>query len=390
MERKLMKRFLFLMITTALFLFTGCVNDINNSASLKESERPLVEVGGSLQLTGALPAELVSLTSLSLSGEANLSLSGLTGQSRTAYPGIPAATALTYTITAKNTATGSTESYTGTVSSDNNSYSVGIPVTDTARNFKVYVSVSQNNAEVLSGVSSEFSISNTTRTKSNADITLAPSQTSSKKGCFSLNVTVASDTGINSAKVIPEGAVTVGASKNGTLYTFNYGSVTDGVCTGITSKAYPSTFYFYSATGTLLYSFTTTINIFDFMTTNTWINNGSEPYFVTTTSGGVTTTTCKITKALVDDFGITEIYVDSSKQTANSSNTSTYTTASGTFMNPVTDLASAIAKLKNKDADYKIWIKGTLTGNQSIGTSLKKMELVLTMQILLQSADQEA
>ena len=121
-------------------------------------------------------------------------------------------------------------------------------------------------------------------------------------------------------------------------------------------------------TNYILYTFTETVNVFDNLTTNTWVKNGDEPYL--TTNGG--TTKCIITKECVDKFAQKTFYVDSSRQTTNSS-ASNYTTESGTYFNPFVKVSDAVNRINaGSAADYTIYVKdGTKEENITTNLNIK-------------------
>ncbi len=131
----------------------------------------------------------------------------------------------------------------------------------------------------------------------------------------------------------------------------------------------PASFTFYDASSNILYSFTETINVFSNLTTNTWVQNGAEPWFVTTGTGASKTTTCRITSAMVEGFKLTDLYVDESRSTT--SGATNYTTESGTFLNPCLKLINATKKLNNKETVYTVYIKGTLSGYSQIESAVR-------------------
>lgn len=126
--------------------------------------------------------------------------------------------------------------------------------------------------------------------------------------------------------------------------------------TGITSGSHTVDFTFYSTDSEVLYQFTESLNVFDNMTTNTWVRNsgtGSSPYLVEETTGGVTTVKCRITNAMVQAFRMTTFYV---KYEGNTEGT-------GTYFNPLQSIQGAITHMYNKDLDYRIFVMGSYNGS---------------------------
>ena len=328
----------------------------------KEDVQKNVQISGLLKLTGALPSEIVE--NLSLSGS-YLSLPGFTGQARTAFPSIPTS-GFTYEIKAINT-NDETDFCTGSPSEDFSSYTITIPATSTEKEYKIQASVRLSGFEseyiFLSGQSEEFPISLTSPVMTK-DVTLKP--LTGESGIMDLAVNV-SGSGIRSAKAtvnFSEYSHTyIQADMEDDILTFHTGTHTeDELEDGLSSGAWPVTFDFYKSTdctGEKAYSFTEVVNIFSNLATNTWVQNGSEPWFVTTTDGsGNKSTTCRITSAMVEGYALTDIFVDSSRSTT--SGAANYTTESGTFLNPCTMFYKANYKITDSTKDYSIHINGAL------------------------------
>lgn len=341
-------------LLAAFVLFISCDNVYENPVNQNTNPQTpkYVTVSGSITTRGALPSQLVR----SLRPAEN---------TRTAFATLPTLTSENYIIKAKNQATGSTEEYTATVAANCASYTVGIPDVAAGKSFKIFAEVSGDYGVFLTGeTSTSFTLSTAQPVNQEQNITLKASQTSGT-GIMVLTVTVAADAGISSARVrygtSPE--YTKQADISSTTYTFSIGQVLGTeIAGGLSCGAYPMTFEFWSGTncsGTLKYSFKETVNIFANMKTDTWVQNGAEPWF-TTTAG---TTTCQVTKALVEGYELTDIYVDADAGAANNS---------GTFLKPLNDLAASLAMPHNTNKDYTIHIKGTFTGHYTIETSTFK------------------
>ncbi len=180
------------------------------------------------------------------------------------------------------------------------------------------------------------------------NVVLKPVQTTNGKGTISLTIEIPADSGITKYKTSNvDGVFTV----SGTSINITENNVTAG------SKSID--FYFYDDDMHLLYYFTDTINVYNFMTSGEWVRNGgngSSPHLVdvTETVGGVTTTVtkCRISKALVENFKQRTFFV---KDGGNDSN-------SGTFFEPLETITGAIAKMYDSSVDYTIFVIGTLSG----------------------------
>ncbi len=386
--------FIALIFTALIFsscnnLFEEPVNQNNTESPAEaatEAEKKYISISGSMIIDGALPAEYAQLCQPCHAELASASpyetpkqVRGDSDTSRTAFPTIPAS-GITYVIKAINT-TNSNDYYSGTPSFDYSSYTVGIPASETAKTYKIHISVILSGFEseyvLLSGESSEFTISSTTPVVTNLDINLTANG-SDGRGIINLSIDV-SGSGINSAVATYKSGnvtTTMNATKSGDILTFKDGVHTDDELEdGLSTGSWAITFNFYTTTdrtGEIVYSFTETVNIFDNLTTNTWVQNGNEPWFVTTTdAGGNKSTTCRITAAMVEGYALKDIYVDSTRTTTNPS-ASTYTTQSGTFINPVTSFAAALAMLHDAGKDYTIYIMGEINGTCTIPDTLKK------------------
>ena len=290
----------------------------------------------------------------------SLSLSGLPGQARSAFSTLPSSGSLTLNVTLLNQDDEEVSAATVTVADDKKSYSL--------TNFPVPGQYKLS-AVLKSGALNLFSTTSELLTVSEEDPVLTKNlillPAASGYGVISLNITVDSDTKIKSAK-IKSPAIT--ATSSGTTFTFSMGDImSSSVIDGLSSGSYEMQFDFYSKTdytGELLYSFTESVNVLPNLETSTWVQNGASPWLQTTTDdSGNTSTICHITKELVDNFRLRNIYVDP---------TATTTSESGTQLNPCRTFSKAIEKLNDADTDYTIFVKGTLTGAQTIPDTLTK------------------
>ena len=124
------------------------------------------------------------------------------------------------------------------------------------------------------------------------------------------------------------------------------------------SGCYDAVFSFYStpdsssADGVLLYEFRESLHVCKSLVTDSWF--GSSAYI--TTDGK-----CVITKALVDKFALSRIYVSSKKSDSKET---------GTRAEPYKSVARAMNALLDKDTDYTILVDGELTGAQTIPDAL--------------------
>lgn len=367
-----MKKQIFLILTVFSFLFASCSNlfeSLDNSDSRitdRNGTIKYVTITGSVQLDGAFPQEILTQVQDDTSRHAG-------SASRTAFPSKPAVTAFDLYITAKNTAD-STEKYEAMVSKVDNdgTYTIGIPVADTIKNYTIEIVAKEagTSKEILKGESDSFNIS-TDEPVVRKNIKLH-AISDSGQGQIQLEIDV-SGTDINLGVMLTEQIL------DGQLQEISSSAaVEDGKITLLhnvipNSGSYAAKFKFYKD-ALELYSFTQTVNVYSGLKTSKWVKNGAEPYLDDSGSS----TVCKITPALIRDYELTNIYIDSSKQTTNSS-AANYTSASGTFLNPLTTFEAAVLKIQNSTKDYTIHVKGSFQGCFDLPDSLDSKMNSLTI-----------
>lgn len=334
----------------------------NGAGQDGSQETVLITVSGSIDFDGAFPEEVAALVGNSLSASAEQD--GLDGLARSAFPGVPSSSGLAYEVYAEEVTTSATKlSYYGTAAADGKSYTIGIPVCN-SKKYAVTITAKQDGIAILSGTGEIPQVRYTTDTfKTNINITLKAARTDTGVGMVDLPVDV-SDAGVASARALytdpSDGTqkTIAGALGSGGIMTFSQGEVKTNATTGqkyidggLKTGAYLMTFEFYSAAsygGKLLYSFKEPVNVFDNMATNNWVQNSGEPWLAPDASGN---TSCKITAALVQGYGLTDIYVDPSA--ADDS-------GSGAFYAPKKTFAAAVAMLRDDAKNYTIHINGTV------------------------------
>lgn len=345
----------------------------------------MVTVNGSLAFGGAYPEQIAALVENSL---AALQSAGQDGIARSAFPDA-VSSGLTYSVYAlEELPAGSTDTplrYEGTVAVDKKSYTVGIPVL-TEKKYNVFAEVKNGGITVLSGQSAKVieAPSGESSFVTDANITLAATQTATGTGLVELTVNVG-DIGAASASAVykvgdEEKTMNGTPSSGGNVMTFKIGEIKTNaggenyIDGGLKSGAYLMTFNFYSEVdcgGNLLYSFPEVVNVFDGMTTNKWIKNGAEPWLTPDSSGNIA---CKITAAMVTGFALTDIYVDAA--TGSDANSGVFwapkKTLSGDGVNP-----GALSLLQDANADYTIHITGSLSGAQTIPSTINAKSLTL-------------
>ncbi|MBQ6028976.1 MAG: hypothetical protein IJL24_05545, partial [Treponema sp.] len=297
-------------------------------------------LSGSIGFGGAMP----SLAAASLAN----------GVSRTAFPGIPTGDSIVYTIWAELSSDASVK-YPAVVADDKKSYTVSIPIGDEEKTYVIKGEVKSGETLLCSGTTEAFPISQSAPVAAK-NLVLGGAASFSGKGEIALEILIDSATEIDSCVATCEGA-NIGADS----YAVSDGKVTVAVAE-IDSGSRLVDFAFYKG-ASLLYQFSETVNVFDAMKTDTWVQNGvgGDPWLETTTDAesGAKTTVCKVTEALVQSFALTEFYVDSTRQNTNPAG-SDYTKGSGTAQNPCVSLSDAIAYMRDKDTDYTVYIIGTL------------------------------
>ena len=141
------------------------------------------------------------------------------------------------------------------------------------------------------------------------------------------------------------------------------------------SGSYEVTFNFFDEYGILLYSTVQTINVFDNMTTNTWVSDGSG---VIGDSGEFS-----LTADLVSQFARTTFYVGQTAAATSVEVTASDITGSGSPYAPfetVTKAAEVIAATGDSSKDYRIFVSGTVTGAQEISDAVNGKANSITIQ----------
>ena len=374
-----MKKYLILIFTVLAMLFASCSNGLDNVNNvLPFSVQGTVTVTGNLSVSGAFPEEIAGMVSTN---------STAAKTEHTAIPGVPG-TVYTYVWAEK--VGDSAVKYDATVTGS--TYTISIPTGASEVSYKLfakaYISSSTDSLQLLYAESLPFPISSlNTVVSKNLELQAVAS---GGTGIISLTVTKTSDSGIASAKATYDEAgttKTITAAVAGNTLTFTqgaYNAANTAVTGGITSGYYPVTFDFYSGagcTGELKYSFVQGVNIFDNFITNTWLKNGADPYLTVTEAAGVTTTACQLTKALVDDFATTVIYLAQGSYGGNTPANG----ATGTLAKPFSSITYAIEKMNNPLKDYKVYANMTLprmnikptTAQEALGQDIQARSITI-------------
>ena len=127
------------------------------------------------------------------------------------------------------------------------------------------------------------------------------------------------------------------------------------------SGTYEVTFNFYNTSNILLYSTVQTINVFDNMTTNTWLSDGS---------GAIDDNgTFALSNSLVTSFARTTFYVGQTSAATSVEVNASDITGNGSPYAPLETVNKAVEVIKaNGDSskDYRIFISGELSGSTEI------------------------
>lgn len=141
------------------------------------------------------------------------------------------------------------------------------------------------------------------------NVTLRPTTIST--GTIDLTVYADSGTGINYVKYQDLSETNPFTQQSGDMAGFHTLHVDD-----VVSGPHKVSFSFYKKSDSpetyeLLYQCTEVINVYDNMTTNSWVNNGNAEYLTDDGSGN---TIFKLTQAILDNFALTNYYVDSTAE----------------------------------------------------------------------------
>ena len=288
------------------------------------------------------------------------------GVSRTAFPVIPMGDDAVCTVWAELSSDASVKYY-AEVADDKKSYTVSIPIGDEEKKYKIKGEIKSGDVLLCSGSTAEFSIKQDAPVAVQ-NLVLGGNASSDGTGSIALEILIDPATEIDSCRATC-GGLSIGEDS----YDVSDGKVTVTV-DEINSGTFLVEFAFYKGTSQLCH-FPELVNVYDAMTTDTWVKNavGGDPWLETTTDPetGAKTTVCKVTEALVEGYALTEFYVDPTRQ-RDDPTAEGYTKGSGTVQNPCVSLSDAIAYMRDTATDYTIYIIGTLEGEQLIPTYLKK------------------
>ncbi len=332
-EKKQAKTIIFAtFISVAVLFFSSCLNLFEETSFTDISGSAV----GHISIENNAPVEIDNSLSLMIN--------------RTAFPSIPTGSTISYYAEVTDTASSDPVTWTGAADfSDFPAYKItGL---ETGVLWKIEIGIKDGSSKILKDSHTMTSALTAEDPVYSHDFELKPSQTAATgdtpagKGNISLEIELESDsqitkciTSLSTDEFSPESNI-ITVSK-----------------TDVTSGSHTVDFTFYSADSEVLYHFTESLNIFDNMTTNTWVrNSGTEgsPYLVEETVAGSAVIKCRITNAMVQAFRMTTFYV---KYDGNTEGT-------GTYFNPLQSIQGAITHMYNKDLDYRIFVMGSYNGS---------------------------
>ena len=368
------KRTLFTKLTllcAGLLFFASCsMIDSAENAALKvetafasgQSSGQKFSFSGSICVTGALPASLCRADGDSVSSRSALPSVGETSLSQMDY----------YFVTATQT----DGSGTFSINSFNNPSDF-----DTTNGVIFALSLGSGTWQIISGVkrsptSSSVNASTdpiimsdtypATLSAANPVVnhTFYPKPSQSGSGLVGLSMTIPSTVSeVTTTCSNSNWRDNISVNVAGTSVTVMTKNMTSGGSTP--SGSYEVTFNFFDEYGILLYSTVQTINVFDNMTTNTWVSDGSG---VIGDSGEFS-----LTADLVSQFARTTFYVGQTAAATSVEVTASDITGSGSPYAPfetVTKAAEVIAATGDSSKDYRIFVSGTVTGAQEISDAV--------------------
>ncbi len=309
-----MKSKLIFILWLLMFSFFSC--DFGIKENEETNSKEYFTVKGSCSIQGAIPSDLLPKKSIKQNAQ------------RTVVPKIE-----TDEITV------SFESETGETKS------VEVVDKDGVLNFEVELPVGKwtvkaqgkkSDVVIIKSESCQIELSAENKSATNVTLVLKPIQSDTEEGTFEFSFGMVPHT-VSGMKYTYEkhGAT---ESKSGTINNFTAKENID-----LSSGVYTFRFDFYSDNDKLLYSFTEVVNIFDGLTTDTWIGAGE--YIK---DGKI----C-ITDTMINQFISTTFYVS---ENGNDSNL-------GTFFAPIKSINKVLEKIdtiNDGSSEYRIYIKGNI------------------------------
>ena len=345
MERKwLIKISHIFLLIPLLFILFSCVNSTNERCD------------ETILLKGILSAEDdIKFTQNEKNG------------SRTAFPEIPT---LYYTVEAVKT--GSSERYFGVVNNSERTFEIKLTTGEWTLTAKGYCD-EEKNKQSFEGMT-KVNLEKLQPVVDDITITVKPQ----KKGNGSVNLTLNIDEncGITTCEAEWKNGVTTQtqtldfSSNTSATFTMN------GNGTDISSNSYTVFLKFYNKDKSeLLYYCIETVNVFDNLTTDTWVNNGNKLYLSEDTEGR---TIFKITNSLIENFKMTSFFVQGTDGSY-TPNISSSDSNNGTYFDPLATVAKAAQKSadRSKTTPCYIFIDGIVTEGEI--TNIEEYSTIIIM-----------
>lgn len=338
-----MKRII--IISLCLFALTSCTNLINETiydkVSTEESPTETINFIGNIQANGALPSKVFELVK--------------NDQTRSALPTI---SNLSLFATA-TTSDGSLNS-TGIFLEDSNPICFSISLS-TGHTWTITCGLKTSNGAIVFSDSCQVTITNDNPVFS---YNFKP-QITEGSGSGSVNLPISLESGSNIDHIT---ATCPSSLWNASIDDISSPSL---VASDIPCGSYEVTLNFYEASNILKYSTTQSITVLNSLTTDTWISDESGLI----NDDGV----FNLTNSLIDQYIRTIFYIGNTGVGSEPSDTN----GSGSPYEPFESLSKAISVIASTGVstkNYQIFISGTLTGKQTLSSSLNNKAASITIQ----------
>ena len=351
------KSFILLVVSLLAISCSNMLGSQGESSSARGCETGSVSFTGTISVSGALPA---ALSHADESCHAELDSASQSSASRSALPSFTIGNEYYYYVTATQ-ANGSDSVNKNSLSTPNpftttNGVTFALPLTN--GNWNIEAGIKKANVSGIARADDVSVMSETypvTISTANPVVshTFYPKPSQEGSGNVALNISY--DSGKVDSVTAKCGNESWTVSTSGTPATIQMDSIASGT--------YDLSIYFYKNDGNgnsiLVYSTVQTINVFDNMTTNTWVSDGSSLI----NASGV----FNLNSTLITQFTRTTFYVGSTSVGAASDDT-----GSGSPYTPFKTINKAmevIAANGDSSKDYRIFVSGTVPGAQTINAS---------------------
>ena len=351
------KSFILLVVSLLAISCSNMLGSQGESSSARGCETGSVSFTGTISVSGALPSSLCRADGDSVA-------------SRSALPSFTIGNDYYYYVTATQ-ANGSDSVNKNSLSTPNpftttNGVTFALPLTN--GNWNIEAGIKKANVSGIARADDVSVMSETypvTISTANPVVshTFYPKPSQEGSGNVALNISY--DSGKVDSVTAKCGNESWTVSTSGTQATIQMDSIASGT--------YDLSIYFYkndsNSNPILVYSTVQTINVFDNMTTNSWVSDGS---------GLISDTgVFNLTSTLINQFTRTTFYVGDTKVgTADE-------TGSGSVYSPlpsVTKAVEVIAATGNSSKDYRIFVSGSIKGKQEIPSSITGKAQSLTIE----------